>query len=60
MKVFLIIALIASVLRGQAYKVSLKVMGIYLQSKDYTLPTDSELKECSRIALEQIFKVKVK
>ena len=51
-------ALIISILRGQAYKVSLKALGNYMRKKGYTLPTDNELKECSRIALKEVFKAK--
>lgn len=56
MEVVLVIALFASIVRGQAYKISLKAMGIYLKKKGYTRPTDSELKECSQIALRTMFK----
>lgn len=51
-------ALIISILRVQTYKASLKALGNYMRNKGYKLPTDSELKECSRIALKEMFKAK--
>lgn len=56
MEVILVIALIFSIVRGQAYKMSLKAVGIYMKKKDYIPPTESELKECSQMALKQLFR----
>jgi len=55
MEVILVIALIISIMRGQAYKAGVKALGIYIQKKGYNPPTDDELSECSREAVESIF-----
>ena len=60
MEIVLAIALSASIARTLAYKTSLRAMGIYFQKKGYTQPTDSELEECSLIAIRQMFRVKAK
>ncbi len=60
MEVILLIALVMSIIRGLAYKAALKAVGIYIQKKGYTQPTDSELNEYSRIALRQMFRLKAK
>ena len=60
MDVVLAIALVFSIVRAQMYKTSLRAMGIYMQKKGYTQPNDDEVKECSRIAVKQMFKWKAK
>lgn len=60
MEVVLLFALIVSIIRSQAYKVSLKALGIYFQKKGYIQPSDRELRECSQIAIKQMFKAGVR
>ena len=56
MVVALAIALIISTVKALEYKTALRALGIYMQKKGYTQPNDNELRECSQIAVKQMFK----
>ena len=52
----LVILLIISILWGLFQKLQFYAMVTYLTKKEYTPPSDDEVKECIRFVLEKVFK----
>ena len=50
------VCLVLSLGWAVANRLATKTLGHYLRKKGYPMPTDEELKECSREVLENIFR----